>query len=69
MNSSEPFVWASYENTSIHILFNMAVENIINLNIYHHSNHLRHFDDDKTVEIVSVAICVRIYNIYIIYII
>ena len=41
---------------------------IIDFNAFHHSNHLRlficytgHFDEKKTVEFVSVAICVRSY--------
>ena len=43
---------------------------IIDFNTFHHSNHLRlvicftgHFGDNKTVEIVSFAICVRSYII------
>ena len=42
---------------------------IIDFNAFHHSNHLRllicytgHFDEKKTVEFVSVAICVRSYR-------
>ena len=44
--------------------------NVIDFNAFHHSNHLRllicytiHFDEKKTVEFVSVAICVRSYRL------
>ena len=43
---------------------------IIDFNTFHHSNHLRHlicytgnFGDNKTIEIVSVAIYVRSYHL------
>ena len=76
MNSFEPFVWASYKNTYIHPYIDfltwvvMGGNVIIDFNTFHHTNHLRlllcytgHFDDNKTVEIDSVAICVRSYHL------
>ena len=56
-------------HTSMHRLLNMGGNGgnvITNCNTFHHSNHLRRLlcykgqiGDNKTVEIVSVAICVR----------
>ena len=69
-------MWASYKNTCIHpykafLTWVVIGENIIiNFNAFHHSNHLRllicytgHFDEKKTVEFVSVAMCVRSYRL------
>ena len=46
---------------------------IIDFNAFHHSNHLRllicytgHFGEKKTVEFVSVAICVMSYHLNIV---
>ena len=47
----------------------MGENGTIDLDTFHHSYHLKlsicyigHFDDNKTVEIVYVAICVRSYH-------
>ena len=59
-------------HTFIHSLFNMGGNGgniIIDFNAFHPFNHLRllicytgHFDEKKTVEFVSVAICVTSYR-------
>ena len=69
-------MWASYKNTCIHpykaflTWVVMGGNIIIDFNAFHHFNHLRllicytgHFDEKKTVEFVSVAMCVRSYRL------